>query len=402
VTTVFARVGDLAQQIRGVTYSKSEAASAPAPGFLPVLRAGNITEHGLRFTDLVFVPEARVNARQRIRRNDVLIAASSGSLEVVGKAGRALEDFDGGFGAFCKVLRPSERVDPGYFAHFFKTVEYRRTISSLAAGANINNLRSQHLDDLQIPLPPLVEQRRIAAILDQTDGLRAKRRETLAHIDDLTQSLFLDMFVRDGSEDWPLVTIDHVAAEAKGSIRTGPFGSQLLHSEFVDEGVAVLGIDNAVANDFQWRDRRFITKQKYAKLSRYTVRPGDVLITIMGTCGRCAVVPDDIPLAINTKHLCCITVNRDICLPVFLHASFLSHPAARAYLQRTAKGAIMSGLNMAIIKGMPLTLPPLDLQASFAQRIQAVQASRNLHYDSNEELDSLFASLQARAFSGRL
>jgi len=314
----------------------------------------------------------------------------------------ARPDFSGVCSTDILPITPGPRLDKNYLAHYLATPDMVALAAARATGANLPRLSPGELAKFEIPLPPLDEQRRIAAILDHADALRAKRREALAHLDDLIQSIFLDMFVGDGSEDWPLVTIEEIAAEAKGSIRTGPFGSQLLHSEFVDEGVAVLGIDNAVANDFKWRERRFITKQKYAKLLRYTVRPGDVLITIMGTCGRCAVVPDDIPLAINTKHLCCITVNRDICLPVFLHASFLSHPVARAYLQRTAKGAIMSGLNMAIIKGMPLTLPPLALQARFAQRLEAVQASRNLHHASNEELDSLFASLQARAFSGRL
>jgi type I restriction enzyme S subunit len=78
-----------------------------------VLRAGNITDEGLVFDDLVFVPAERISVKQRIRQHDVVIVASSGSLDVVGKAAPALADYEGGFGAFCKVLRPGSKVDPG-------------------------------------------------------------------------------------------------------------------------------------------------------------------------------------------------------------------------------------------------------------------------------------------------
>lgn len=145
-----ARVGDLAEQVRGVTYGKEDASPIPLPGYLPVLRAGNITDEGLVFSDLVFVPAKRISDKQKIRRHDVLVAASSGSLDVVGKTAPSLSDFDGGFGAFCKVLRPSAKVHPAYFAQFFKTQDYRRRVSALAAGANINNLRNEHLDEMRI------------------------------------------------------------------------------------------------------------------------------------------------------------------------------------------------------------------------------------------------------------
>lgn len=184
-------------------------------------------------------------------------------------------------------IRPGKHLDPAYLHHFLAQPAMVEFAASRTSGANLPRLSPGVLATFEIPLPPLDEQRRIAAILDQADELRAQRRQTLAHLDELTRSIFLDMF----AGYTPETTVAEVARHGKGTIRTGPFGSQLLHGEFVDSGVAVLGIDNVVTNTFRWSERRFITPQKYEQLRRYTVSPGDVLITIMGTCGRCVVVP---------------------------------------------------------------------------------------------------------------
>jgi type I restriction enzyme S subunit len=174
----------------------------------------------------------------------------------------------------------------------------------------------------------------------------------------------------------------------------------------VDDGIAVLGIDNAVANEFRWDKRRYITEAKYQDLARYRVYPGDVLITIMGTCGRCAVVPDDIPLAINTKHLCCITLDQQACLPEYLHRYFLHDPSAQAYLTAQAKGSIMAGLNMGIISAMPVRLPPLDQQAAIVERFDRLQAECDRLVDVQNSklaaLDELKQSLLHQAFTGAL
>ena len=297
-------------------------------------------------------------------------------------------------------FRAGKELDSRYLWHWLTQIQPE--LANKARGATFLQVNKNDIAELEIALPPLPEQRRIAAILDQADALSAKRQEALAQLDSLTQSIFIEMFDGQQSQEWPIETIADVAALHDGAIRTGPFGSQLLHSEFVAEGVAVLGIDNAVANEFRWGERRFISEAKYRDLRRYTVRPGDVLITIMGTCGRCAVVPDDIPVSINTKHLCCITLNAMKCRPEFLHAFFLRHPMARAYLEQTSKGAIMSGLNMGLIRSMPISVPPLALQQTFATRIQAVEALKATHRAALAELDALFASLQHRAFAGQL
>ena len=338
------------------------------------------------------------------KRGDVLVAKITPCFEN-GKMAIA-EDLphELGFGTTeFHVFRPSERVTGRYLFNLLR-VPSLRTAGALKmrGAAGQRRVPADFLASIEIPLPPLPEQKRIAGILDAADALRANRREALAQLDTLIQSTFLDMFGDPVKSGWPMVTVEAVAISQSGAIRTGPFGSQLLHSEFVDEGIRVLGIDNAVANEFREGKPRFITAQKYEKLRRYTVRPQDVLITIMGTCGRCAVVPDDICTAINTKHLCCITLDNKKCLPEFMHAYFLEHPIARRYLEQRAKGAIMSGLNMKIIKALPIPAVPLDLQHRFAAIVQSVERQRMRQRAHLSELDTLFASLQSRAFQGAL
>jgi len=296
---------------------------------------------------------------------------------------------------------PQQGVLSADFLYWWLTIHKDR-IQKLGRGATFKEVSKQIVENIEIPLPPLPEQKRIAAILDAADALRAKRRESLAQLDTLLQSTFLDMFGDPEEQGWPFATVEDVALQQKNAIRTGPFGSQLLHSEFVDEGVRVLGIDNAVANEFRDGEPRFITPEKYNELRRYTVRPGDVLITIMGTCGRCAVVPEGIETAINTKHLCCITLDPGKCTSTFMHAYFLRHPIARRYLERSAKGAIMSGLNMGIIKALPIPVSPLDLQQRFSNIVESIESQKARLRTHLTELDTLFASLQSRAFKGEL
>jgi type I restriction enzyme, S subunit len=295
-----------------------------------------------------------------------------------------------------KALLCSDRVIPDYLA---------RTLQALASkllqtvrGTTADNISTDVLRALEIPLPALPEQRRIAGQLEQADRLRRTRRYALDLSDTFLPAAFLGLFGETGDR-FPAPTVDELAADKPHAIRTGPFGSQLLHSEFTDSGIAVLGIDNAVNNEFAWSQRRFITPEKYEQLKRYTVFPGDVIITIMGTCGRCAIVPDDIPMAINTKHLCCITLEQNRCLPIYLHGAFLFHPFVSRQRAVAMKGSIMDGLNMEIIKSLRIPLPPLQLQQKFVALVQRVERLRALQREASRQAEHLFAALLHRAFS---
>lgn len=300
-----------------------------------------------------------------------------------------------------KALVCGPGLEPGYLAWYLKWRSPE--ILSWVRATTADNFPVSSLREMKIPLPALAEQRRIAAMLDQADVLRSKRRLALELADELVSALYNSMIVGHADRDrWAAVTVAALAADHPNAIRTGPFGSQLLHSEFTEDGIAVLGIDNVVAGEFRWGRPRFISEAKYAQLRRYTVHPGDVLITIMGTCGRCAVVPDDIPVAINTKHLCCVTLDHAKCSSTFLWAAFKFDPEAQAYLARHSKGAVMDGLNMSIIKGMPIRIPPLPLQEAFERAVQALYESQRVQHASSHQLDSLFDALAHRAFKGEL
>ncbi len=160
------RLGQLLTVIRGVTYKKEAARSAPAEGLVALLRATNI-QQSLSFDELVYVPANCVSETQLLRAGDVLVVASSGSRTVVGKAAPLTRSWKGSFGAFCFALRPNAGVDPSYIAAFLRSPQYRDRASDLAAGTNINNLRATHIEETPIPLPTVDRQREVVTYLDE-------------------------------------------------------------------------------------------------------------------------------------------------------------------------------------------------------------------------------------------
>ncbi|MFF3748464.1 restriction endonuclease subunit S [Streptomyces kronopolitis] len=367
------------------------------------MRMNNITRSGgLDLSKKRYVPSGHKSAANTLLCSGDVLFNATNSPDLVGKTllFPGLDEPTVFSNHFLRLRTDGEQLAPAYLAHWLQE-QFQRGVfkSKCRQWVNQATVGRESLLSISLPVPSLAVQYDIVSVLDHVEALRAKRRQGISLLDDLARSTFLDMF---GTPDqaWAHVTVKDVAKDIKGSIRTGPFGSQLLHEEFVDSGIPVLGIDNAVTNEFAWQARRFITEEKYQKLERYRVHPGDVLITIMGTCGRCAVVPDDIPIAINTKHLCCITLDRSKCLPEFLHSYFLVHPISREYLRRTAKGAIMAGLNMGLIKDLPIVLPPISAQQAFVDRANSARKVKASHMAHLVELDALFRSLQHRAFRG--
>ena len=175
------RGADLFSVVRGVTYGKQDAKDGASRGYLPLLRSHNIQEAGLNTNDLVFVPIDKISSQQMLKKGDILIAMSSGSKNLVGKAAQASEDMNYSYGAFCAVIRSKLPLLAPYLGFFFSTPYYRDATALEGKGMSINNLTVGALENLLIPLPPLAEQERIVRrskeVVIQLGDLETKKRE---------------------------------------------------------------------------------------------------------------------------------------------------------------------------------------------------------------------------------
>ena len=170
-------------QVRGVSYKPADLRPSLTEDSVLLLRANNIGEGRLNHNEVQYVSAEKVSKVQLIKKDDILMCGSSGSLEHVGKAALCPESVEGEtFGAFCKLIRANGALRPEYIAAYFGTDEYRKIIMQLACGSNINNLKNEHIDDLQIPVPDDAAQQQFIAFIRQSDKSKFELEQALAEL----------------------------------------------------------------------------------------------------------------------------------------------------------------------------------------------------------------------------
>jgi type I restriction enzyme S subunit len=301
--------------------------------------------------------------------------------------------------AFYTVFRQPGIVSLRYLLLWFHSVD----LKSLAITATIPGLNRNTLYAQRVPLPPLAEQERIVKLLDEADELRKPRAQADRRTADLIPALFHQMFgeLEENPKGWIVKKIGDIVSHDRFAIRMGPFGSQLKKHELVNEGIKVLWIENIVNGKFDSGENKCITQKKYEQLKGFSVKPSDILITTMGTIGRCGVVPDNIGTAIISSHLIKLTLNKNLVDPIFVQEIVKSDYAVGFYASY-AHGAIMKGLNTTIVKSLPIPIPPIPLQKEFAQRATEIRELEAGQAASRSRLDDLFQSMLYRAFDGDL
>lgn len=161
-----AAVGEVAILLRGITYSKDQSSNSPDVGMKPILRGNNI-DGELNFDALVYVPESLIASEQIVNAGDIIFAMSSGSKHLVGKSAKARTAFSGSFGAFCGLLRATKSINRDFLHYVFQGSNFRRAISEVSKGSNINNLKREHILEFEFSCPPIAEQNRIVSKIEE-------------------------------------------------------------------------------------------------------------------------------------------------------------------------------------------------------------------------------------------
>ena len=338
--------------------------------------------------------DAPSRARQLVETDDVLVATVRPNLNGAALVNGAHHGMTASTG-YC-VLRPDkDKLDSRFLFHWVKTGVFVQRMVDVATGANYPAVSDAKIKASKIPLPPLDEQKRIAGILDAADALRAKRREALGQLDTLLQSTFLDMFGDPvtNTMGWEKPPLEDLCEKVIDCPHSTPRWS--------GSGVICLRTSNLGKGEWNWADTRFVIEEDYTERTRRSeILPNDIILSREGTVGVLALVDEGMRLCMG-QRLVQLRVNDSQLHPRFL-LNLLLHDLAPERLSRLMAGSTSKHLNVKELRKLPVLLPPLKLQHRFAAIVESVEQQKASQRTHLAELDTLFASLQSRAFRGDL
>jgi type I restriction enzyme, S subunit len=284
---------------------------------------------------------------------------------------------------------------------------YYALLSAKFAGSNQaamgKTLNSKSLADIEIPLPPLDDQIRIAHLLGKVEGLIAQRKENLQQLDDLLKSVFLEMFGDPISnpKDFPVKQLSEFYITPKDGTKCGPFGSALKKDELVDPGVSVWNMDNIdLSGRMVLPFRMWITENKYQELRSYSVIDGDIIISRAGTVGKmCVAKMNGVPAIIST-NLIRLRLGPKL-LPLYV-VSLMTHCKGRVGRLKTGADGTFTHMNTGILDKLEFPCPPIELQKQYVSIVEKVEGIKTHYQHSLTELEKLYGALSQKAFKGEL
>lgn len=407
MSTRYVGLGEVASFVRGISFKPQDVGRVDSLGAVACMRTSNVQSE-LDLSDVWGVADSLVKrADQYLRHGDILVS-SANSWNLVGKCCWIPElPWHATFGGFVSVLRADPaKVDPRFLFRWFASTRIQATVRSFGQRTtSISNLNLERCLDLPFPLLPLPAQRRIAEVLDRAEALRVKRRFALAQLNDLKLRFFDDLFeeflggpavdsspARSGlPTGWSWQRLTSVARMATGHTpdreRDDYWNGDIPWISLTD----IRELDGAVAT----RTSQSVTALGISHSSSVRLPPGTVCVSRTASVGFVTVMGPEMATSQDFVNWVCGPTLE----PLYLMWAFVS---SRRRLRALSTGSTHKTIYMRVFEQLHVLVPPVTLQREFAQRIAVIDSISADQRSALAQLNTLFASLQARAFQGEL
>ena len=459
---VWTRLGEVISIFRGLSYTKNNEVEN---GYL-VLRGNNLTDSGLSFLENIYVDEKIAVKGVKVKKDDIILVASTGSSKVIGRACVAKKDYEKTtIGAFLLLCRPKENIIKSWVHYIFKTLRYRLYISEQAKGTNIKNIKNEYLENFYFPLPPLNEQKRIVEKLDflfeKTKRAKEIIEEVKINIENRKISILDRAFKGTLTSKWRndnktsdvkelLKTIndekikkreeDCLQAEKDGNkkpkkpiikevkdmivpvdeqpyklpdswvwVRLENLCSKITDGahktpKYTNSGVPFISVKDVYDNQISFDDTKFISQEEHNELyKRCNPEYDDILLTKSGTIGRTAVVKTRDEFSLFVS-VALLKNYKNV-----INSNYLSLNIQdffnKTNISQTIKGGVIKNYHISDMKEQLIPLPPLEEQQEIVRVLDEVLENENKVkelLELEERIEILEKSILHKAFKGEL
>ena len=446
----YAKVSDFAELLRGISYKKDESRKESQKGYKPILRSNNIN-YELNFVDLVYVPEKKIKSIQFIKEDDIIFAMSSGSKHLVGKSAQSKRNYDGSYGAFCGLLRVSNLMNKKYVGLFFKSQEYRKYVSRISKGTNINNLKRDHILEINFPLAPLNEQNRIVEKVEElfsdldkaTEDLKKSQEQRKIYrqavlkaafegkltekwrknnpyeknyLEKIHKSIKNFNFMKTG-QDVPrrLPPLDFLylpslpdnwlwmeAHKICTSVRDGTHDTP----KYIENGIPLITSKNLINGKIDFNNIQFISKRDHKEIiKRSFVENDDILFGMIGTIGNPVIVTCKKEFSIKNVGL--FKKSYDYIIPKYLRYWLDSSKLFKILKEKDfIKGTTQKFISLGNLRILPIPLSSLEEQCEIVNEIESrlsvCDKLAETVQQSLKKIEYLRQSILKKAFEGNL
>jgi type I restriction enzyme S subunit len=372
---------------------------ASQAGDVPSLGAEHLDGRGgFKLNSVKHIPRDYYNSlkRGKICVNDILIVKDGATTGKTSYVDIGFPFVDAAVNEHVFILRTNQdSLLPRYAFHFLNSPHGQTNILSDFRGATVGGISKGFIEKVHIPLPSLPEQKRITAILDQADVLRNKRRTAIAKLEELLQSVFLDMFGDPvtNPKGWEVQLFGNITDSRLGKMLDKKAQSGNYHKPYLANFNVKWGrfeLDELRSMDFTPRDQ-----------DEFRLCYGDLLVCEGGEVGRCAIWDEQLAECYYQKALHRVRCKVKLCVPEYIQY-YLWFMARGGGFKDYVTSATIAHLTGVKLKSLKVPLPPFNLQKKFQEIVHKWKIEKKVLCRADLHLDSLFSSLQQRAFRGEL